>query len=501
MSDIRYDVVVSGLVVEGFELTQVKQEFARLFALTEAKTERIFTIGNVAIKKDIAQKSAQQFIHKLEQIGVSANLRPSAQGLALVEMEESTESDSSDSDAKLKQSAGISQQTGKPLEQEREEHSDQSSDQPLEQQIDWSEEQSSIAQPGPAPASMSDFAMGKHGPAQEDVVAKSLPFIFYGKGSEYFRVWIVNILLTILTLGIYSAWAKVRNAQYFYGNTEVSGSRFAYLASPWSILKGRIIAVVAFVIYSLVSHFYPIAGLILSILLFALLPVIVVRSLKFNRRMSAWRNIRFGFDGRVWQATQVFLLWPLAGTLTLGLLMPVALYKQSKFIIENTRYGTARFSLASCGKPYYMIYLSAAVIGLLAALVIGLLAFVLPGLPVVTSLISVVVYFYLFAFISVRTTNLIFNNSALNDGDFSFQCNWQEGSYLKLVFFNSLFTLLTLGLYYPWAMVHVAQYKAQHLALNAYPDLDGFVAAEADNVSALGEEFGDVFDMDVGMGI
>lgn len=497
MSDIRYDVVVSGLAVEGFELTQVKQEFARLFAVTEAKTERIFTIGNVAIKKGIAQKSAQQFIHKLEQIGVSANLRPSAQGLALVEMEERAESDSSDSDAKLNQSAGIyqqansfqqaqiSQQIEKPIEQEPEKHSDQSS----------------IAQPDQAPASMSDFAMGKHGPAQEDVVAKSLPFIFHGKGSEYFRVWIVNILLTILTLGIYSAWAKVRNAQYFYGNTEVSGSRFAYLASPWSILKGRIIAVVAFVVYSLASHFYPIAGLILSILLFALLPAIVVRSLKFNRRMSAWRNIRFGFDGQVWQASQVFLLWPLAGTLTLGLLMPVALYKQSKFIIENTRYGTARFSLASCGKPYYMIYLSAAVIGLLAALVIGLLAFVLPGLPAITSLISVVVYFYLYAFISVRTTNLIFNNSALNDGDFSFHCNWQEGSYLKLVFFNSLFTLLTLGLYYPWAMVHVAQYKAQHLALNAYPDLDGFVAAEADNVSALGEEFGDVFDMDVGMGI
>ena len=39
---------------------------------------------------------------------------------------------------------------------------------------------------------------------------------FTGTGSEYFRIWIVNLLFTILTLGIYSAWAKVRKLRYFY---------------------------------------------------------------------------------------------------------------------------------------------------------------------------------------------------------------------------------------------------------------------------------------------
>jgi len=40
-------------------------------------------------------------------------------------------------------------------------------------------------------------------------------FYFTGKGGEYFRIWIVNICLTILTLGIYSAWATVRTRRYF----------------------------------------------------------------------------------------------------------------------------------------------------------------------------------------------------------------------------------------------------------------------------------------------
>ncbi len=35
------------------------------------------------------------------------------------------------------------------------------------------------------------------------------PLNFTGKGSEYFKIWIVNIALSLITLGIYSAWAKV----------------------------------------------------------------------------------------------------------------------------------------------------------------------------------------------------------------------------------------------------------------------------------------------------
>ena len=45
------------------------------------------------------------------------------------------------------------------------------------------------------------------------------PLRFTGSGSEYFRIWIVNVLLTIVTLGFYSPWAKVRRLKYFYGNT------------------------------------------------------------------------------------------------------------------------------------------------------------------------------------------------------------------------------------------------------------------------------------------
>ena len=63
-----------------------------------------------------------------------------------------------------------------------------------------------------------------------------LSFEFRGDGAEYFKIWIVNIFLTLITLGIYSAWATVRNNRYFYGNTFVDGTSFSYLSKPLHIL-------------------------------------------------------------------------------------------------------------------------------------------------------------------------------------------------------------------------------------------------------------------------
>lgn len=87
--------------------------------------------------------------------------------------------------------------------------------------------------------------MDMHGSAASTEVASARRSTvqFSGRGAEFFGIWIVNVLLTIVTLGIYSAWAKVRTTQYFYGHTKVDGHSFRYLATPIQILKGRIIAV------------------------------------------------------------------------------------------------------------------------------------------------------------------------------------------------------------------------------------------------------------------
>ncbi len=87
-----------------------------------------------------------------------------------------------------------------------------------------------------------------------------LPVRFVGSGSEYFRIWIVNLLLTIVTLGIYSAWAKVRRLKYMYRNTQIADSSFDYHGSPIAILKGRLIALVLLIAYNFSFQLSLIAG-------------------------------------------------------------------------------------------------------------------------------------------------------------------------------------------------------------------------------------------------
>ena len=52
--------------------------------------------------------------------------------------------------------------------------------------------------------------------------------VFTGEGAEYFRIWVVNLLLTLLTLGVYSAWAKVRKQRWFWQHTRLDGHVFDF---------------------------------------------------------------------------------------------------------------------------------------------------------------------------------------------------------------------------------------------------------------------------------
>ena len=80
---------------------------------------------------------------------------------------------------------------------------------------------------------------------------------FKGKAMEYFGIWLANILLTVVTIGIFSAWAKVRRLKYFFNNTKILEDSFAYHATGWQILKGRIIALVAILILGTGSAYIP----------------------------------------------------------------------------------------------------------------------------------------------------------------------------------------------------------------------------------------------------
>ncbi len=323
---------------------------------------------------------------------------------------------------------------------------------------------------------------------------RMVPLEFRGEGREYFKIWLVNVILSVLTLGVYSAWAKVRRKQYLYGSTRIQGCGFEYLADPVKILKGRALVVVVALLSALLQQFLPFLALLFSLSFVAILPWLIVQSLAFNARNSAFRNIRFGFHGSYLEAAKVFILWPMLAALTLGILFPYVYFRQKRFIVENHSYGTTRFSFDATSRDYYRTFLGVFVPGLAGFAVIAVLAVLYRPFSIPA---AALLYFGLFALFSVKTTNLLFSSSRI--GPHRLSADLTVKDYLSLVFTNTLGTVLTFGMFHPWAQVRALRYKMGHIRLVTAEELDGFVAAEQKRASALAEEAGDFLDLDVGL--
>ena len=202
---------------------------------------------------------------------------------------------------------------------------------------------------------------------------KVTPIVFQGKASEYFGIWIVNLLLSLITLGVYSAWAKVRRKKYFYNNTLIDNVAFDYHGNPIAILKGRVIAFVLFALYVYGKGSSPILAGVLVLLFFLALPWLIVRGSLFNARNTSHRGLRFDFVGTVSKAARVFIGLPMLTIFTLGLIWPYIAHEKSQFLMSNHRFGLSQFDMSRVVKGFYKVYLIIFIvpfIGILATTII-----------------------------------------------------------------------------------------------------------------------------------
>ncbi len=322
---------------------------------------------------------------------------------------------------------------------------------------------------------------------------------FTGTANEYFRIWIVNLALSILTLGIYSAWAKVRRKKYFYGNTLLNDAAFEYIADPKAILKGRLIVVTTFVVLSLLEKF---SGTNLFwIVYLGVLPYVVIKAGRFNATNSAFRNVRFrfgiGFPPQTgwsrryiagYNKTSQFLILPLILVpLSLGLLYPYYVYRKRQFILEHSAYGMTPFAFDAHPGAFYFAYFKAALLFLLF----------LAGSVVTIGIGALPLYILFAAHRDAAVGRLSWKHASL--GDLRFNCHWRTWDLFKLHLLNSLAIIFTLGLMVPWAAIRTARYELQGLSIGPIDAVDGFVAAAQEQVSATGGEAGELLGFDFGL--
>jgi uncharacterized membrane protein YjgN (DUF898 family) len=351
---------------------------------------------------------------------------------------------------------------------------------------------------------------------------------FSGSGAEYFRIWIVNLLLTVATLGIYSAWAKTRRLQYFYRNTELAGAAFDFRGDPKAILRGRILAVVVLAAYHYAFGFSLTAGVITVALLLAGLPFMMRSALRFRLSNTVYRGLPFGFSGGIGRAYLVYLVPvavfvlpsvllalmpgnPVVGAVFLFYLAWPLMHGamkayQHKHLLAGDQHATFPLGMTSLAKPYlaaFLMWLGIFVLFIVAVSV----SVVLAGggkatgfgtfLPVLLGMVIFYIAMLLPApYIAVRMNNRAW--SATSFPGVRITCAMRVWPYMRLQVVNALLTVLTLGLYRPYAAVRTWRYRVEHVTLDTPGGFEQAVlAARRPAAAAAGDGVADFLGVDL----
>jgi uncharacterized membrane protein YjgN (DUF898 family) len=287
---------------------------------------------------------------------------------------------------------------------------------------------------------------------------------------------------------------------------------FDYMANPIALLKGWLLGAALFLLYSFGTNFSPILSMIVGFLIFVLMPWVIVRSRLFNSRNSAHRNIRFNFYPDYKGAYFAYLWLPLLTSISVGLLAPYMIFRQKQFLVENSSFGKTNFRLLATNKDYYMLCLRG--LGLVILVGIGCSVFVSAVLPLLQRMgssaeaavplfVFIAPVFFLFGYLLValyyyvRLTNLTWSNTRL--GKHRFESQLKVMGMFWIFLSNGVAILASVGLLTPWATIRLTRYRLENLSLVAHGSLEEFEAANRSEVSAAGEEIGDIFGMDIGI--
>jgi uncharacterized membrane protein YjgN (DUF898 family) len=369
---------------------------------------------------------------------------------------------------------------------------------------------------------------------------------FTGSGSEYFRIWIVNVLLILVTLGIYFPWAKVRRLRYFYGATEIAGAPLDFHGDPKKMLRGYLLTGALVGLYSVAGNFSAFAGVVAFALIAALWPALLKSSMQFRLANTSWRGLRFRFKGNLAGAYRAMLPLFAPGIvilaaaafsldaanpprwylIMLGAVMGVMLLVAPWLwwilkSYQHNHYALAQqqTELRSSVGAFYIVFLKTLGVTLLAiALLMGLLMLlgVLGGASlasarggggfgaaVIAGLIGAIAGLFVVQilprpYFTSRMQNLLWSRTG--NASMRFRSRLDFWPLLGLTLKNWLLMLLTLGLYWPFAAIALARMRLEAVSLTMRVDLESLIdSARAHQGEAAGDAAGDLLGLDIGL--
>jgi len=305
---------------------------------------------------------------------------------------------------------------------------------------------------------------------------------FHGSYMAYLGLALYNLLLTIITLGIYYPWAKCAIRKFLWQETEIAGSRFEWHGTGMEMFKGFIKAYLFFGTLLIIINFGPmflppemLVWCILAsyILILAFIPLVIHGMLRYRLSRTSLRGIHFGYRGDLGEFYKKTSLDFLFTIISFGIYGSWLQVNMRKYIMKHSRYGSVSGKFKAEGGDLFWL-----------AIVQGLL-------------IMITFYIYLpwaivrFFRFYIENTRVVQNGTA-----YRLSTTATGGGYFIVLIKGVLLTVVTLGIAGPVAELMIQRYWLESISLSGGFDFDAVEQTEEAYTDATGDDAGDILDFD-----
>jgi len=304
--------------------------------------------------------------------------------------------------------------------------------------------------------------------AGRDAVPESA-FEFTGAWREFLPIALTNLLLTVVTLGIYRFWAKARERRYLWSRTRFIDDPLEWTGTGKEMFIGFLVVMVVllpaffalqFALQALALRGQVAAAALLVLALyggfFYLIGVARFRALRYRLSRTWWHGIRGGSDDGGWEFGLKYVGKTIAGAILFGLLVPWAMvslwndrwnrmsFGQNPFEARASTDGLfGRWLLVYAIAAVGMLVLSMTMVSVVTSIGSGsdgsgamiTMALVVIGLYVGILLITLSYYALFYRQVAAATS--------VAGIDFAFTAHTKD--WLKLIFGNIGLIIVTLG--------------------------------------------------------
>ena len=343
-------------------------------------------------------------------------------------------------------------------------------------------------------------------------------FEFHGSWREYAPIAFSNLLLTIVTLGIYRFWATARTRRYLWSRTRFIDERFEWAGTGMELFKGALIVFFLiglplvgfnFLIQRMVLNGNALAagalGIGFFLLIYWLVGVARFRSLRYRLARTRWRAIRGGSDDSGMRFGVSYMWKNFVGTIALGLLIPWSMVSLWNERWRAMSFGPYKFEAAGRVEGLmgrFLLCYAAPFLGMIAAFAILIpLAFTggnsrSGAAPALASVATIILVYFSFGVVVLAYYAKFFrqmvNGTSLHTLTFGFTASTKD--WLKLFLGDVALVVATLGVGSIFLNYRHWSFGVRHLHVYGSVEVDHLTQPTTPELSQ-GEGLLDAFDM------